>query len=284
MSHSKYAFSGKNLEHLYRHPEDYYIPPFRIYGKLWFVGNKDVGSYLIDTGDGLILIDTTYPQTRALLIQSIWEAGFDPKNIHYILHTHGHFDHFGATDILVRLSGARTFLGDADARMFQERPELALIEEAYYTWLEVFPVDVRLKDGDEVCLGNTRIRCISCPGHTMGVMCFIMDLEENGIHKTAGLYGGIGLGTVCRDFVEKYGTWEYRDHFLQSLEKVRGEHIDITLGNHTAQNDTEGKYRRWKQNPEGPNPFIDPSEWTRFLDSAGAAFCRMLEEEGKESL
>ena len=71
------------------------MKPFSIFGNLYFVGNADVGSYLIDTGDGLILIDTAYPTTRALLVQSIWEAGFNPGDIKYILHTHGHFDHFG---------------------------------------------------------------------------------------------------------------------------------------------------------------------------------------------
>ena len=69
------------------------------------------------------------------------------------------------------------------------------------------------------------------------------------------------------------------EHFLDSLEKVRGEKIDITLGNHTAQNDTVGKYERWMQNPDGPNPFIDPEEWERFIVSSENNYKRMLEEE-----
>ena len=276
---SKYAFLASKLEHFYKYPHEYYMKPFRIYGNLWFVGNRDVGSYLLDTPEGLILIDTTYPETRAQMIQSIWEAGFDPRNIRYILHTHGHFDHFGATDFLVSLSGAETFLGEADARMFRERPELALLNEAHYTYLELFKVDHEIHDGDVISLGGTSIRCIACPGHTMGVMCFIIDLEENGEKKTAGLYGGIGTGTVCRDFVEEMGTWDYREHFIESLEKVRGEHIDITLGNHTAQNDTEGKYRRMAEEPDAPNPFIDPEEWEHFIVGAEENYRKMLEDE-----
>jgi metallo-beta-lactamase class B len=46
-------------EDFYRYPEKYRLDPFRIFGPLYFVGNQDVGSYLIDTGKGLILIDTT---------------------------------------------------------------------------------------------------------------------------------------------------------------------------------------------------------------------------------
>ena len=56
---SKYAFLASKLEHFYKYPHEYYMKPFRIYGNLWFVGNKDVGSYILDTPEGLILIDTT---------------------------------------------------------------------------------------------------------------------------------------------------------------------------------------------------------------------------------
>lgn len=119
-------FCVEKYEDFYKYPHKYYMTPFRIFGNLYFVGNQDVGAYLLNTSEGLILIDTTYPTTRALLIQSIWEAGFDPRNIRYILHTHGHFDHFGATDLIVSLSGAKTFLGAEDARMVPGAPGIGL--------------------------------------------------------------------------------------------------------------------------------------------------------------
>ena len=42
---------------------DGYIEPFQIFGNLYFVGTRGVSSHIIDTGDGLILLDTSYPQT-----------------------------------------------------------------------------------------------------------------------------------------------------------------------------------------------------------------------------
>ena len=56
---SKYAFAPKKYAHFFRHPEAYYMKPFRIFGNLWFVGNQNVGAHLLETGKGLILIDTT---------------------------------------------------------------------------------------------------------------------------------------------------------------------------------------------------------------------------------
>jgi hypothetical protein len=34
------------------------LRPFQVYGKLWHVGGKSSPSYLFDTGDGLLLLDT----------------------------------------------------------------------------------------------------------------------------------------------------------------------------------------------------------------------------------
>lgn len=276
---SKYAFNVEKYEHFYRYPEKYRMKPFRIFGNLYFVGNADVGSYLIDTGDGLILIDTTYPTTRALLVQSIWEAGFDPGDIKYILHTHGHFDHFGGTGLIVSLSGAKTYLGAPDAEMFRQRPEMSLISDARYAYLELFAPDVELKDGDIIALGNTSIRAISTPGHTKGVMTYIFDVTAGKETHTAGLYGGIGVNTLCRDFIEKYGNADCRDVHLKSLEKVRNEHVDIVLGNHTAQNHTREKFKEMCDHPEGQNPFIKPHEWNEFIDFAENLYNQMLRDE-----
>jgi len=276
---SKYAFITENHDHFYRYPDQYRMTPFRIFGNLHFVGNADVGSYLIDTGDGLILIDTTYPTTRALLVQSIWEAGFNPGAIKYILHTHGHFDHFGGTGLIVSLSGAKTFLGAPDAEMFRKRPEMALISDVRYAYLELFTPDVELKDGDLITLGNTSIRAISTPGHTKGVITYIFDVTEGKEKHTAGLYGGIGVNTLCRDFIEKYGNADCRDVHLKSLEKVRHEHLDIVLGNHTGQNHTKEKFKKMCDNPAGENPFINPHEWIEFIDFAENLYNRMLRDE-----
>ena len=53
------------------HPWDYWVDPFCIAGELYYVGNKDVSSHLIDTGEGLILLDTAFPQTVYLLLGSV---------------------------------------------------------------------------------------------------------------------------------------------------------------------------------------------------------------------
>lgn len=261
------------------YPEEFYVEPFRIFGQLWFVGNEDVGAYLLDTGDGLILIDTTYPTTRDLLIESIWEAGFDPRNIRYILHTHGHYDHFGTTAFLRKLSGAKTALSEADTRMFTDRPELALVQDAHYTKMPLFTPDIELKDNDEISLGNITIKAVSVPGHTLGVMAYFFELEENGRHELAGLFGGIGFNTLSKEFCEKFHVPEYRENFLPSLEKVRHVPVTITLGNHTGQTATLEKRARMIMCGGNGNPFIDKDEWERFIVKTENEFRNLLKAE-----
>lgn len=47
---------------------------------------------MIDTGDGLILIDPGYSNALYIVVHSIYELGFNPKDIKYIINTHWHKD------------------------------------------------------------------------------------------------------------------------------------------------------------------------------------------------
>ena len=86
------------------------IEPFKIAGNVYFVGTYQASGHLIDTGDGLILIDAGYANTVYLFLESIWELGFDPRDIKYIIHSHWHWDHTEGTEAIAKLSGASVLL------------------------------------------------------------------------------------------------------------------------------------------------------------------------------
>jgi metallo-beta-lactamase class B len=69
--------------------------PFRVHGNTWFVGTGGLSSILIESDDGLILIDGGLPQSAALIDANIRSLGFDPLSIKAILLSHPHFDHAG---------------------------------------------------------------------------------------------------------------------------------------------------------------------------------------------
>ena len=56
------------------------------------------------------------------------------------------------------------------------------------------------------------------------------------------------------------------------------EHVDIHMGNHVWNNDTDQKLKILNDDPDGPNPFLDPTDWGRFLATRRAAAEKILGE------
>ena len=52
--------------------ESRYVQPFRLYGNVWYVGDSWVCVHLIDTGEGLLLIDSGNCGAAAMLVNAIW--------------------------------------------------------------------------------------------------------------------------------------------------------------------------------------------------------------------
>lgn len=260
-------------------PWEDYMEPIRICEGVYFVGAYCGSSHLIDTGEGLILLDTGYPQTLYQIIANIQKLGFDYRDIKYIVHSHGHYDHLGATKALVELTGAKTFLGEADRDYANGKLPLTCAPEIGYEYYEAFEPDVLLHDGDIISLGNISIRCVSTPGHTPGTMSFFFDIVEDGKTYTCGMHGGKGAGSVKKAFLDRYGLpYSLRQDFVDSFQKVRDEKVDIFLGNHVWNNKTDEKGKQLREHPELGNPFIDPTLWTPFIDKCMKKILQIMED------
>src|SRR5205085_1661246 len=110
---------GESLSQSYRgsqarNVEYQKIAPFKVMDNLYYVGPGTVSVWLIPTSQGLILVDTAQEPYVDAIVDNIRKVGFDPKNIKYILLTHGHLDHFGGATKIQKLSGARVVLSEAD--------------------------------------------------------------------------------------------------------------------------------------------------------------------------
>ena len=72
---SAYSYKWEWYEDIVGNPQAYKVEPFRIYGNLYFVGTKDSSGILVDTGEGLMLFDTGYPNMQEFLPESIEKLG-----------------------------------------------------------------------------------------------------------------------------------------------------------------------------------------------------------------
>ena len=221
------------------------MEPFKIIGNVYYVGTYQASSHLIDTGDGLILIDTGYANTLYLVIHSIHKLGFKPEDIKYIINTHWHGDHTEATAAMADLSGAKTLIGVEDAEKAKK----------------YFEPDILVKDGDALSLGNTTIRFVETPGHTKGTVSLFFDTEENGKIFRVGTFGGAGANTLA---LGKFDYDNCREDYRKSLNRLRQEKVEVFIGNHVWNNDTENKGNHLLVT--GENLFIDDALFYRFLD------------------
>lgn len=254
------------------------IAPFRMAGNLYFIGSRAVSVHLIDTGEGLILIDTGYPYMHEQILESMRTLGFDPADIRILLHSHGHYDHIGCTAQLKAVSGAKTCISRIDNEIVNGMRNLSWADELGYEVLPPFECDVLLDDGDIVELGNTRILCRLAPGHTEGTLCFFFEIEEDGQKYTAAMHGGVGTNSLEKPFLEKYGLpLELREIFRRDLRELAKVPVDIVLGNHPDQSDTEGKLKRILGGEK--NACIDSAEWPRFMQACEERLDKLIASE-----
>ena len=257
------------------------LQPFKLYNNLYFVGNERVSVHLINTEEGLILIDTGYPDMYDIIVDNIRKVGLDPTDICAIFHTHGHIDHFGCTQALVKLSGAKTYISKIDNDILNGKLDLSWARELNYETLPFFDCDILLEDGDVFTFGNTQRRCVHTPGHTDGVMSFFITIEHEGKKIVAAMHGGIGMNTFSAEFLNAYGlSFDCRDKFREGLKKLAQENVDLVLGNHPEQSQTEEKMVRVLN---GETDLTDKGEWKRLLVFAESNLDDLLKKEEEES-
>lgn len=263
----KEAKKGELMGKYWVNQESRYVSPFQIYGNLYYVGDNWVCTHIVDTGNGLILFDAGNTGATAMLVQAIWEAGFNPANVRWLVLSHGHVDHIGAANFFKRMFGTKIYLGAPDAEMFRSKPEFVFIQDGASIEDELCDIDVEINDGDVIHFGELPVRFVLVPGHTEGCIACFFDITDGYTVRRVGYYGGFGFNTLHKAFLEEYGDPQLnmRHHYLRSLEKVRNEPVDIFMANHTVNIDLLAKRQQMLADPTR-NPFIDSKAWSRYLD------------------
>jgi len=246
-------------------PEALRTPAFRMIGPIYYVGNLDVSCHLIDAGDGLVLIDTSFATTAHLVLDSIKSLGFDPGDIRQILITHGHEDHAGGARRIIDATGASISVQKRDVETVETGSELTC---GYYIYgveeFETFTVDRPLRGGEVLEFGDVVIGVHHTPGHTPGCLSYEIPLEIGGEKLRAFLFGGPGQWTFePENRVQGYdGDME---DYRRTLDFLGSIEVDVPLGAHPGQNRTMEKHATAISSPGGANPFVDPGHWGSFI-------------------
>src|ERR1700761_912720 len=91
------------------------FPPHRIMDNLYYVGSKELASFLIVTPQGNILMNTGYESTVPVIQASVEKLGFKFSDIKILIAGHAHPDHAGGDNLVKELTGAQVVVGRVDA-------------------------------------------------------------------------------------------------------------------------------------------------------------------------
>ena len=253
-------------------PWEVAIDPFIVAPGTYYVGNEWVGAYLLESTEGLILIDSTMQPQIYLLFESIRKLGFDPRDIRLLLLTHMHYDHLGGARAIVEMSGAKVMMSREDTQFLADRPE-QLLADGYPCG--AFEVDAFYNGNQPIVFGGRRIDTLLTPGHTPGTTSFFFDATDaEGRTWRCGMHGGVGLNTLTDEFLTQWNfPVSWRGDYIDSLKRMRALKVDIALGSHPA---IIRMFDKVDQIRPDFNPFLDPTVWPAFIDGRLAAMDELI--------
>lgn len=143
--------------------------PVRLHGNTYYVGTNGLGSVLITSPEGHVLIDGALPNSAPLILENIRALGFNPRDVRLILNSHAHFDHSGGIAALQRASGAQVAASEPSAPVL-ERGRSDESDPQYGLLLDFPPVAGvrRFADGETLRVGSLAVTAHLTPGHTPG--------------------------------------------------------------------------------------------------------------------
>ena len=259
----------------YSQPEE----AFRLVGNIYYVGAKNIASYLITTPQGHILVDTGTTEMTPVITANVEKLGFKMRDIKIMLSSHAHFDHIGGHAAMKKLTGARVMAIKQDADALAAGKDLSPLGDEGWTPVKV---DRVLKDGDTVALGGTTLRAVWAPGHTPGCTVWTTTVPDGGRSYSVAIFGcGAPNGGVKLVGNPKFPTLV--DDAMGTFRKLKTLRPDIYVSGH-PQMLFAGKIERMKAG-ERPHPLLDPGSqaWTKMLDEAQAAFEKRVAAERAQS-
>jgi glyoxylase-like metal-dependent hydrolase (beta-lactamase superfamily II) len=146
------------------------------------------------------------------VLNAIMENGGD---LRLILLTHGHYDHIGGVSkFLEKFPNAKVYIGKNDA-ICLTNDDYNLSVKAFQRRFKHFTADL-LSEGDILELGNSKIKFIETPGHTIGSGCFIFD--DKIITGDTLFYQSCGR----TDFINSSSAQMIKS--LKKLSEIQGEY------------------------------------------------------------
>jgi len=258
--------------------------PFRVFGNTYYVGVAGLGSVLVASDKGLILLDGGLTQSAPLIDANIRKLGFRTEDVRLIVNSHAHFDHAGGIAALQRASGAEVAASPSGARAIEkgqpppDDPQHGFGPGGYFPAAKKVRV---VADGETLRVGDLAITAHLTPGHTPGSTTWTWRSCEG--TRCLDLVYADSLNPVVAPGFRFTGDAVHpsiEGSFRRSIETVAGLPCDIMLAVHPGYSGMEEKLRRRKEQP-GSEPFVDPGACRAYAAEATKRLDQRVADEKK---
>jgi metallo-beta-lactamase class B len=239
------------------------IAPFQITDHVYYVGSRDLASYLIVTPAGDILINSSLESSPALIRKSVELLGFHFSDVRILLISHAHWDHDAGSAALLRMTHAKYMVMDTDVPVV----ESGGAKDFFYPH-DVYPpahVDRVLHDGDRVELGGVVLVAHKTPGHTRGCTTWTLRTPDQGKLVNVVIVGSWNVNPGFRLVSRPGKPASYpgiADDYRKTFATLKSLPCDVFLGAHGGYFDMLAKLDRAKAGA-GQSVWIDPEGYQK---------------------
>jgi len=186
--------------------------------------SQDCNVYVVDSRDGLILIDCGCGETFLEILANFKALELDPKDITHLLLTHAHIEHTGAAHALHKLKVKTVAHKDAAASI--ESGDEGTNWLGFHKKFVPCPIDQKLEGGEKLEIGEVTLEAFHAPGHAKG--CLIYKLVHG--NRVIGFTGDVIFprGRTGARCTPDYDAAAY----LDTLKRLVAQPLDILLPGH----------------------------------------------------
>ena len=258
------------------------FPPFHIIGNIYYVGSAGLSCYLIYTPSGNILLDTGYPDMAPQIEGNIEKLGFRLKDTKLLINSHAHIDHGGGMAAIKATTRGKLVAMAEDAPFFESGGH----NDVMFGDKNLFPpvkVDRIIHDGDHVKLGGVTLTAHLTPGHTPGDTTWTMITTDKDGKSYNVVFFGIVAPFPNTNLKPNPAYPGMAEDWAKTMQVLPTLKCDVFLGSNSSFYDLEKKHQELINDPNAPNPFIDPTGCKAFVAHGEAAYQQLLTNPPSEN-